>query len=62
MSGMSGGVTAGPETTIFYITDSLTSPTNYIELATDNLGPPPPSHHGPPRYQGCGNNPFRGLP
>lgn len=39
-TGMSGGVTAGPERTILYLTDNITTPTNYILLAVDNLDRP----------------------
>jgi len=39
-TGMAGGVTAGPERTVLYLTDNITTPTNYILLAVDNLDRP----------------------
>ena len=40
VSGMSGGVTAGSTKTVLYLTDSLTSPTNYIALNVDSSNRP----------------------
>ena len=40
VSGMSGGVDAGPERTVLYLTNNLTTPTKYILLAVDSLDRP----------------------
>lgn len=39
-TGMSGGVTAGPERTVLYLTDDLVTPTRYLLIAVDNLDRP----------------------
>ncbi len=40
VSGMSGGLDAGPERTILYLTNNLTTPTKYVVLAVDSLNRP----------------------
>jgi len=40
VSGMSGGLDAGPERTVLYLTNNLTTPTKYILLAVDSLNRP----------------------